>query len=120
MIVAGEAAFRRSLVEAIEAEKQQARWQEEARQRELERLREQRLADLAKSGELLRQAEELRALVARVGAAMEGDRSVDITPDRIEAWKSWALAHADALDPVLSGQVLSHLYVSALDDLGTE
>ena len=30
-------------------------------------------------------------------------------------WKRWALLQADDIDPVLSGQVLEHLYISDLD-----
>lgn len=114
LIVAGEEAFRQSLVEATRVEEQWARWREESRQRELEQVKEKRLASLRQSGELLRQAEEIRALVCRVGEAMAGGG--DYTPEQLRRWKAWALAHADALDPVLSGQVRSHLLVPELDE----
>lgn len=116
VIVAGEAAFRRSLVEAVEAERQQRAWQEEEWRREIARLEEQRLADLRSSGELLRQAEEIRILVARVEKAMLQGSAPSISRERVACWKTWALAQADALDPVVSLQVLKHLHVPELDD----
>ena len=116
VIVAAEARFRRSLAEAIEEEKRARERQEEARRRELERLREKRLADLRSSGELLRQAEEIRALVVRVEQAMLRDYSPAVSSEQLAQWKSWALAQADELDPVISGQVMNHLHVPELDD----
>ncbi len=115
-IVAGEARFRQGLVDAAKFEEQQRKWKEEARAREIERAEQQRLSDLRQSGELLRQAREIRELVTRVGEAITGNASSEITPEQLDAWKRWALAHADALDPVLSGQVKNHLYVPALYD----
>lgn len=115
-IMAGEASFRQSLAEAVEAEKQRLAWLEAARLREVARLEEKRLAGLKASGELLRQAEEIRTLVSRVEAAIVQRTTGEITPERVERWKHWALAKADELDPVLSGQVLTHLHVAALDD----
>lgn len=116
VIVAAEARFRGSLTEAIEEEKRARQRQEEARRRELERLRERRLTDLRSSGELLRQAEEIRALVARVEQAMLSEDRPAVSSEQLAQWKSWALAQADELDPVISGQVLSHLHVPELDD----
>ena len=113
LIVAGEEAFRQSLVEAARAEEQWARWREESRQRELEQLKVKRLANLRESGELLRQADEIRALVSRVGEAMA--RGGEYTAEQFRRWEAWALAQADALDPVLSGHVRSHLVVTELD-----
>lgn len=115
LIVAGEAAFRESLVEAREHAEQVARWREERRAAELERLRRKRLTDLTASGELLRQAGEIRALVEQVKEAV-GAGSVDVSPDQLARWEGWALGQADRLDPVLSGQVLSHLAVPELDN----
>jgi len=63
---------------------------------------------LKKSGELLREAEEIRSLVSRMKAAvMSGETQV--TAEQLVAWEAWALKFADRLDPVKSGQVLSHL-----------
>jgi len=119
LIVASEAKFRQRLREDEERAEQkrveQQRKEEEAhRQREarrLERIRElneQRVTDLRTSGELLRAARELRTLVADVREAML-DRA-DLDAKTLEAWASWALQEADALDPILSGQVLKHLW----------
>lgn len=116
VIVAAEARFRRSLAEAIEEEKRERQRQEEARRCELERLREGRMADLRSSGELLRQADEIRALVARVELAMLRDEVPAVSSERLAQWKSWALAQANELDPVISGQIMSHLHVPELDD----
>lgn len=119
LIVAGEAKFRKRLREDEERAEQERverqRKEEEARcqreRRRLERIRElneQRVTDLRTSGELLRAARDLRALVAEVREAMR-DRA-DLNAETLEAWGSWALQEADALDPILSGQVLKHLW----------
>lgn len=117
LIVAGEAAFRQRLKEAeIRAEEmrlEQARREEEER-RERERLRlerirelnEQRIADLRLSGELLRQSQDLRALVAQVRNALQ--QREDVVIERLKEWELWALREADKLDPILSGQIMSH------------
>lgn len=118
LIVAGEAKFRRRLredeeraeQERIERERKEAEARRERERRRLERIRElneQRVSDLRASGELLRAARDLRALVAEVREAMV-DR-VDVDAATLNAWASWALREADALDPILSGQVLKHL-----------
>lgn len=114
LIVIGEAAFRQGLVEQREWEKQRRRWEVERRRAELAKLEEKRLADLKESGALLRKAAEIRALVDEVQAAVEGG-SIETTPEHLVRWRAWALRQADRLDPVLSGQVLSHLVVPALD-----
>lgn len=57
---------------------------------------------------MLRQAEDLRALIASVSAAIaKGHRSLDAAA--FTEWRQWAAAEADRLDPVLSGQVEEHL-----------
>jgi hypothetical protein len=56
----------------------------------------------------LRQAEDLRALIARVrGAVLAGSANIDQA--RLEEWERWASAEADRLDPILSGQIMTHL-----------
>lgn len=59
--------------------------------------------------------EVLRALVGRVKAGALAGR-IAIDPVGLERWERWALAQADRIDPVLSGQILSHLVVPELDD----
>ncbi|GAA0637775.1 hypothetical protein GCM10009424_10180 [Sphingomonas ursincola] len=59
------------------------------------------------SGELLRQSQDLRALIARVKRELE--HRGDIGKQRLSDWEEWALAEADKLDPVLSGQTMSRL-----------
>ena len=68
----------------------------------------ERLKQLQLSGERLREAEEIRLLVARVKAAM-GAGDGDLPADDVQAWEAWALAYADRVDPVKSGQVREHL-----------
>lgn len=117
MIVIGEARFRASLVEARETEEQFQRWKDERRRREIEQLEAKRVNDLRTSAELLREAELMRDLVARVELAMVREGKFDQA--RIDAWKRWALEQADQIDPILSGQVLTHLHVPELDDENT-
>lgn len=115
LVVAGEASFRQGLVEDREREESYRRWQEEARLKQLAALREKRLVDLRTSGDLLRQAQDIRELVSRVEQAIrQGDRP-DVDDDQLERWRHWALAEADAIDPIRSGQILSHLVVPELD-----
>lgn len=108
IIVAGEATFRRSLREAEERAAQLRILEEKRREEELAARNRQRLEDLRRSGELLRQAEEIRALVTRIREATSNG-STDVAPEILEAWESWALAEADRLDPVRSGQIFTHL-----------
>ena len=49
----------------------------------------QRIADLQKSGELLRLSQEIRVLVALVCGALA--ERADIDAATIEAWNHWAL-----------------------------
>ena len=114
IIVAAEAAFRCGLKEEVERQEQARIAAEKARIERLAALNRQRLENLHKSGELLRQAEVIRALVARVkAAAMAGSAGVDAST--VEAWERWALGEADRIDPVRSGQIESHLIEPALD-----
>lgn len=108
VIVAGEARFRRGLKEAEERAEQYRRWQEQRRREEIERRNAERLKHLRTSGELLRQAEDLRALIARVRDRVVAD-SVGVDQERLEEWERWAAAEADRLDPILSGQIMCHL-----------
>ena len=115
VIVAGEAAFRQGLTEARERDEAHKRWEEERRLARLGELEKKRLSDLRASGELLREAEEIRALVVKVESAVLREDSAEFTSEQVLRWKSWALAHADSIDPVRSGQVLTHLYIPELD-----
>lgn len=115
IIVAGEAKFRRGLREAEERAEEYRRWQEKQRQERIEARNRQRLEHLRRSGELLRQAEDLRALIIRVReAAVTGSVAAD--RHNLEAWESWASAEADRLDPILSGQIRTHLVPPEADD----
>jgi hypothetical protein len=114
IIVAGEARFRRGLKEAEERAEQYRRWQEQRRREEIERRNAERLKHLRTSGDLLRQAEDLRALIASVrGAVLAG--SAGVGQDRLEEWERWASAEADRLDPIRSGQIMTHLMAEEED-----
>lgn len=109
IIVAGEAAFRRRLgqEEARLAREQHDR--QKRRQDRLAELNRLRLNELRASGELLRQAGDIRALVARARLAIiEGRTEIDMSA--LDAWERWALAEADRIDPVLSGQFMTHFH----------
>jgi hypothetical protein len=114
IIVAGEAAFRQGLIEAVEWEEQQRKWKEERRRERMAELEAERLEGLKTSGRLLAQAEEIRFLVERVKAAVLAG-STDVTPVELAAWERWAGDYADRLDPVLSGQILSHIRLTEPD-----
>ncbi|MFK0691147.1 hypothetical protein ACFX5Q_23540 [Mesorhizobium sp. IMUNJ 23033] len=108
IIVAGEKKFRLSLREAEERAERERIEKEKRRQEHLAQLNQKRLQNLRNSGELLRQAEDIRALVERVRRAID-EGSADIDSSVLEAWQRWALAEADRIDPVRSGQILTHL-----------
>ena len=108
IVAAGEARYRLSIAERIEHEARMDAWREERRQEALAKRNKERLEALHRSAEMLRQAEDLRALIASVSAAIErGHRSLDAAA--FTEWQQWAAAEADRLDPVISGQVDEHL-----------
>jgi hypothetical protein len=108
VVVAAEAKFRRGLREAEERAEQFRRYEEKRRREEIEARNQERLKCLRESGDLLRQAEDLRALIGRVGEAVAAG-SIDVDAATLEAWRKWALREADRLDPIRSGQVMTHL-----------
>ena len=113
IIVAGEAGFRRSLREQEERAEQERIEQERRRQEQLAELNRKRLEHLRASGELLRQAQDIRALVQRVRQAIvQGAAEIDASV--LAAWEQWALAEADRIDPVSSGQFKTHLHEPTL------
>ena len=114
LIVAGEVSFRQGLVEQLEMEEEHRKWEEQQRQRRLAELEAERLENLRTSGRLLAQAEEIRALVNRVKAAVVAGQA-NIAEKELAPWEEWACRYADDLDPVLSGQVLSHMHMPLRD-----
>lgn len=109
LIVEGERRFR-SQLKKDEWIEEQRRIEEETRRTErLEKLNATRLANLKTSGDLMRQAQDIRALVAEVGQAIR-DGVHQLDPSKVEAWEKWALGEADRLDPIKSGQFTSHFY----------
>lgn len=108
LIAEGERAYRARL---RELEEQAERQRIEAEQRRQERLRKanaDRVVALVESGRLLAEAENLRNLIARVGAAV-ADGRLNLSSDQLAEWRQWADREADKLDPVISGQVQTHL-----------
>lgn len=118
LIVAGEARFRRMLREdeeraererlEREAREEQARLERERKRLvRLKELNDKRIADLGRSGELLRLAADVRALIGEVRTAVAGRDDIDAAT--LANWEAWARAEADRIDPILSGQFLDHL-----------
>ncbi|NML76945.1 hypothetical protein HHL25_22645 [Rhizobium sp. S-51] len=108
LIVAGEAKFRESLKEAEQKAELARQEKERQRQEQLQKLNQQRLDNLKISGDLLRRAQDIRALVESVRMAIT-EGSAEIGEARLAAWEQWALGEADKIDPVRSGQFLCHL-----------
>lgn len=108
IIVAGEAAFRKGRKLAEEQVEQWRRRDEERQREAVAKVNAERLAHLRKSGELLRQAEDLRALIAHVLEAVDAG-AVAVDASTLKSWHGWASEEADRLDPVLSGQIMTHL-----------
>ncbi|MBO0127915.1 hypothetical protein [Agrobacterium sp. OT33] len=108
LIVAGEAKFRESLKEAEQKAELARQEKERQRQEQLQKLNQQRLDNLKISGDLLRRAQDIRALVESVRVAITKG-SAEIGEARLAAWEQWALGEADKIDPVRSGQFLCHL-----------
>lgn len=108
LITAGEARFRQSLVEGREHAERMRAWREESARKQCEERNRVRLGLLEQSGALLRQADELRLLVERVGQAVASG-VLAVSAGELAAWQAWAHERADAIDPVLSGQVLEHI-----------
>lgn len=108
LIVLGEANFRRHLRENEEQIERERLRLEAKRQAEIAQRNAERLEALRTSGELLRQANDIRALVANLRQAItEGAPVLD--NQQVELWERWALAEADKLDPIRSGHIMSHL-----------
>lgn len=86
---------RRLLAERIEREEQ-----EEARRKE-----SQKLQGLLQRVARWLQAADIRAYVSAVQAAAGMGRA-GINPERLDTWASWALMHADKMDPIAAGDPL--------------
>lgn len=113
VIVAGEAAFRRGLRAEQERLEEARRYEEARRQEKLAALEKERLGQLRRSGELLREAEDIRRLVQVVKAAvLLGDQPV--SDQDLENWEKWAVGYADRVDPIKSGQFLTHVQAPKL------
>jgi hypothetical protein len=108
LIVEGERAYRLDLREMEEQAERVRILAEQQRQERLRKANADRVAALIESGRLVAEADDLRSLIARVGAAVVEGR-LDLSPQQYAEWRAWADGEADKLDPVLSGQVAAHL-----------
>jgi hypothetical protein len=79
IIVAGDADFGLGLKRAEDRAERERLDREQRRLQKLAELNKQRIADFHKSGELLRQAQEIRALIGRVPDALRTSRA-DVDP----------------------------------------
>lgn len=114
IIVAGEASFRQGLVEAEERAAQWRQWEEERRLKRISELENRRIEDLRLSGKLLAEANEIRMLTEQMrDALLAGETGV--SPEEVARWEKWATDYADRIDPVKSGQFMSHFSVPELD-----
>lgn len=114
LIVQGEYAYRehlRLLEEQAERERIEA---EQRRQECLRQANADRVAALIESDRLLAEAEYLRSLISNVASAIEAGQ-LDLTLEQFAEWRQWADQEADKLDPVISGQVRTHLLPPKMD-----
>jgi hypothetical protein len=89
---------------AMEDERRRAQEEAERRERERQqRLEQARIDRLLEEAGALRKAQEIRAYVQTV---CETNPSLHqpLSHAELEAWTSWALAHADRIDPIRSGR----------------
>lgn len=107
VMTAGEAAFRRGLREQQEWIEQSIRMRAEAEMRERAAVESARGERLKAHAAALREADDIRTLVARVAASCG-----DTDPAALAAWSAWALARADRLDPVTSGRMFAEFAVT--------
>jgi hypothetical protein len=108
LIVEGERAYRTHLRELEEQAERERIAAEQRRQERLRKANADRVVALIESGRLLAEAENLRSLITRVGAAVTEGR-LELSTDQLAEWRHWADLEADKLDPVMSGQVRAHL-----------
>lgn len=112
VVVAGEAEYRRRKIQHHAwqlAERARLEAERERRRKEVEqRAREQEAAELAARREHLlgqaaawRSAQDIRGFVAEILASS----STPGPHEAIRSWAEWALAEADALDPVAGGKL---------------
>lgn len=109
LIVEGERAYREHLRELEEQAERERVAAERRRQERLAKANADRSAALIESGRLLAEAENLRALTARVATAV-ADGRLDMSATQLAEWRNWANREADKLDPVISGQIGAHLF----------
>jgi hypothetical protein len=115
IIVCGEAAYRQGLVEAVRRAEEERRRLEAERRKRIAEADAKRLTELKRSGELLREAEEIRALIGRVKAAVIAGEH-ELSNAELDDWETWARGYADMIDPVKSGQIWTHLRGPKLSD----
>lgn len=100
------------LIERMEKEKAEAARKEAARLEAIERARIDRLTSDAQA---YRQAQDIRAFVSNVLSQHENGQ-LPATDNDIQAWRAWALAQAERVDPIRSGRFIA----SIEDDVGND
>jgi CRISPR/Cas system-associated endonuclease Cas3-HD len=86
------------------AEREQRRIEAERKEKErVEALARERIERLLTQAEALRKADAIREYVLRVEERISVS-DVSISAGELAAWKVWALATADEIDPVVSGE----------------
>jgi len=108
IIAAGEGQFRLRLREEHERKERLRRDEAERYRLHLLALEQKRLEQLKRSGELLREAENIRTLVAQVKQAVLAVQT-RVSEEELAAWETWAIGYANRVDPVRSGQIFEHL-----------
>lgn len=97
-------------------EEDNRRWeQQKERERQAKLMKEEndRKAALAAKANDWKKARDIREYVAAVTSVFKESLAID--SDKLMAWKDWALAYADELDPIASGNPLIDLYQTALE-----
>lgn len=101
-----------NLIENIRKRKEEAERQERERQAALEKARVDRLLGDAAA---YRQATDIRTFIADVAARFEAGE-ISVAQVELDAWRDWALAQAERIDPVRSGAFIESMKDESADE----
>jgi len=82
--------------------------QEQARQEKLLEQEQSRKAELETKASDWKKAGDIRAYIEAIDKSYL-NKQIALESERFLTWKEWALAHANDLDPIVSGNPLVHL-----------